>query len=133
MKIFNRPANIESGDTLLLQYESLRLQVTREEERFSARTLGLVLFIRHGMLAWMEMCNQCIVAEDAILDRQPESPALPYETRSEMIKVMANITLFNLKEFSHGGLTAHKPESDFKPSKQAGVLLYQTIHPEAGF
>ena len=94
----NRPTNIESLDSLLPQYESLRLQVLRKEEEFSARSLGLALFIRQGMLAWMEMYHQCIPVVEEILDTQPETPSLPYETKSEMIKVMANITLFNLKE-----------------------------------
>jgi len=44
------------------------------------------------------MCHQCIPAANAILDKQPETPVLAYGIKSEMIKVMANITLFNLKE-----------------------------------
>ena len=90
--------NIESDDSALLQYESLRSQALKKEEVFSERSLGLALFIRQGMLAWIEMSHQCIPAANSILDKQPETPVLPCETKSEMIKVMANITLFNLKE-----------------------------------
>ena len=90
--------SIESDDNALLQYESLRSQVLKKEEVFSACSLGLALFIRQGMLAWMEICHQCIPAADSVLDKQPETPVLPYETKSEMIKVLANITLLNLKE-----------------------------------
>ena len=98
MKMRYCQTSIESDDSALLQYESLRSQVLKKQEVFSARSLGLALFIRQGMLAWMEICHQCIPAANSILDKQPETPVLPYETKSEMIKVMANITLFNLKE-----------------------------------
>jgi len=90
--------SIESDESALLQYESLRSQVLKKEEVFSERSLGLALFIRQGMLAWTKMSHQCIPAANAILDRQPATPVIAYETTSEMIKVMANITLFNLKE-----------------------------------
>lgn len=98
MKMRYCQTSIESDDSALLQYESLRSQVLKKEEVFSERSLGLALFIRQGMLAWIEMCHQCIPAANSILNKQPETPVLPYETKSEMIKVMANITLFNLKE-----------------------------------
>jgi len=89
--------NIESDDSALLQYESLRSQALKKEEVFSERSLGLALFIRQGMLAWIEMCNQCIPA-NSTFDRQTKTIDLPYELKSEMIKVLANITLLNLKE-----------------------------------
>jgi hypothetical protein len=90
--------SIESIGSALSQYESLRSQVLKKEEVSSARSLGLALFIRQGMLAWMEMCHQCMPAATSILDKQPETPVLTYETKLEMIKVMANIALFNIKE-----------------------------------
>ena len=98
MKMRYCQTSIESDDSALFQYESLRSQVLKKEEVFSERSLGLALFIRQGMLAWIEMCHQCMPAANSILNKQPETPVLPYETKSEMIKVMANITLFNLKE-----------------------------------
>jgi hypothetical protein len=107
MKIRYCQTSIESVDSDLLQYESLRSQVLKKEEVFFARSLGLALFIRQGMIAWMEMCHQCIPAKNKVLDKQPETPVLAYETKSEMIKVMANITLFNLKEAQ--SCSSHNP------------------------
>jgi len=98
MKMRYCQTSIESDDSALLQYESMRSQVLKKEEVFFTQSLGLALFIRQGMLAWIETCHQCIPATNSTLDKQPETPVLPYETKSEMIKVMANITLFNLKE-----------------------------------
>jgi hypothetical protein len=49
------------------------------------------------MLAWIEVCHRCIPA-NSIPQKRREMPIFAYETTSEMIKVMANITLFNLEE-----------------------------------
>ena len=91
------PFGIDSDDSVLLQYESLRLQALNRQEIFSERSLGLALFIRQGMLAWIEVCHRCIPAH-ATRQKRSQSPVFAYETTSEMIKVMANITLFNLEE-----------------------------------
>jgi hypothetical protein len=87
----------ESGDSALLQYESLRLRVLNRQRDFSERSLGLTLFIRKGMVAWMEACHRCRPAQASQQKRSVTQP-LTYETTSEMIKVIANITLFNLQE-----------------------------------
>jgi len=91
------PTGIESDDNALLQYESLRSQVLNKQESFAERSLGLALFIRQGMLAWIEVCHRYIPAHST-REKRPDSPVFAYETTSEMIKVMANITLFNLEE-----------------------------------
>ena len=88
---------MQLDDSTLLQYESLRSQALNEQEISAERSLGLALFIRRGMLAWIEIRHRCIPATSTS-DKQPEPPALAYKAKSEMIKVLANITLFNLKE-----------------------------------
>ena len=97
MTLRNFPTGIESDDSALLQYEALRSQAFNRQEIFSARSLGLTLFIRQGMLAWIQVCHRCIPA-NSNPDRRPEMPVFAYEATSEMIKIMANITLFNLEE-----------------------------------
>ena len=97
MTLRNSPTAIESDDSALLQYESLRLQALNKQETFFERSLGLALFIRQGMLAWIEVCYRCITANPKP-DKRPETPVFAYQATSEMIKVMANITLFNLDE-----------------------------------
>ena len=91
------PSGIECGDSALLQYESLRSQVLKKQECFPERSLGLALFIRQGMLAWIEVCHRYIPAHST-RQKRPNPAVFAYETTSEMIKVMANITLFNLEE-----------------------------------
>jgi len=91
------PTGIESDNGAVRQYESLRSQVLNKQERFVEPSLGLALFIRQGMLAWIEVCHRYIPAH-ARREKRPQPPVFAYETTSEMIKVMANITLFNLEE-----------------------------------
>jgi hypothetical protein len=97
MKPRNSLPGIESDDSALLHYESLRSQVLNKQETFYERSLGLTLFIRQGMLAWIEVCHRCIPENPKPVKRS-KTPIFSYETTSEMIKVMANITLFNLEE-----------------------------------
>jgi hypothetical protein len=97
MILRNSPTVIGSDDNALLQYESLRSQALNSQEIFSERSLGLALFIRQGMRAWIEVCHRYIPA-NSTPEKRPETPVFAYETTSEMIKVMANITLFNLEE-----------------------------------
>jgi hypothetical protein len=91
------PAGIESDDSVLRQYESLRCQVLNTQEHFAEKSLGLALFIRQGMLAWIELRHRYIPT-NSTMQKRAKIPVLADETTSEMIKVMANITLFNLQE-----------------------------------
>lgn len=95
MTLTNSPPDIESDDSALLQYESLRSQALNRQEVFYRRSLGMALFIRQGMLAWIEVCHRCTPPAP---ENRVCPPAFAYETTSEMIKVMANIALFNLEE-----------------------------------
>jgi hypothetical protein len=97
MKSRNPLPGIESGDSALLHYESLRSKALNKQESFYKRSLGLTLLMRQGMLAWIDACHRCIPANPNPVQRS-KLPVLAYETTSEMIKVMANITLFNLEE-----------------------------------
>ena len=95
MKSRNFLPGIESDDSALLHYESLRSQTLDKPETFYERSMGLTLLMRQGMLAWIEVCHRCLPSNPV---RRSKIPILAYETTSEMIKVMANITLFNLEE-----------------------------------
>ena len=97
MKVRKYLMDIELVDSTLLQYESLRSQVLSHPGDFSKRGLGLTLFIRRGMLAWMEVCHRCM-PEDSKRQKRTDTPVFTYGVTSEMVKVMANITLFNLEE-----------------------------------
>jgi len=95
MKSRNSPPGIESDDSALLHYESLRSEALNKQETFSERSLGLTLLIRQGMIAWIDVCHRCIPANPV---KRTKMPVFKHKATSEMIKVMANITLFNLQE-----------------------------------
>lgn len=97
MKVRKFQLDSVSDDNTLLQYESLRMRVLNRDGDLSERGLGLTLFIRRGMLAWIEVCHKCL-PEDASRQKQTEPPVFAYGVTSEMVKVMANITLSNLQE-----------------------------------
>ncbi len=85
------------SDSALSQYESLRIQILNRPDFFPERSLGLAQFIRRGMLAWIDICHRCI-SVNPNQEKGPVIAAFSDRTTSEMIKVMANITLFNLEE-----------------------------------
>jgi len=97
MKLRYSVSDIESDDRVLSHYESLRSQVLKKQGALPERNRGLALFIRQGMLAWIQICHKCI-PESSTFDEPTQTPVAPYEVRSEMIKVLANITLLNLQE-----------------------------------
>jgi hypothetical protein len=88
---------IESDDSTLLHYESLRSQILNRQTNFSEDSLGLTLLIRRGMLAWIEVCHQCTPA-NLNAKELTQTPVFASGATSEMIKIMANITLCNLEE-----------------------------------
>lgn len=91
----------ELGDQASLRYESLRfgvLGVLEESETHRKGSLGLALFIRQGMLAWINAWPECARAGSYPDEKTNPSSILPYKIQSEMAKVLANITLFNLGE-----------------------------------
>ena len=88
---------VESDDKALWQYESLRGRVLKKQGRLSEPNRGLALFIRQGMLAWIQICHKCL-PQSSTLDEQAETCLVADQIKSEMIKVLANITLLNLQE-----------------------------------
>lgn len=87
------------GDRASVRYESLRFQVLGENGVHRKGSLGLALFIRQGMLAWIEALHKCAPASFSEDERTNPRSIHGYKTQSEMTKVLANITLFNLGEY----------------------------------
>jgi len=97
MTVRKSPTDMGSDNRILLQYESLRSQVLNRQTHFSERGMGLTLFIRRGMLAWIKVCHQSMPA-DTNRQKRTQTPVFAYGVTAQMVKVMANITLFNLEE-----------------------------------
>ncbi len=91
--------SIKLDDGASLQYESLRSKVLENDEEHRQGSLGLALFIRQGMLAWRNVCHKYSSSKSSDqVNKTVGASKLPYKVQSEMTKVLANITLFNLKE-----------------------------------
>jgi len=97
MRFRKSTTGLESDDSTLLHYESLRSQVINRRTNFSERSLGLTLFIRRGMLSWIKVCHRCTPVNSKTKN-STQTPVFALGATSEMIKIMANITLCNLEE-----------------------------------
>jgi len=86
----------ELTDQASLRYESLRFQVLGKNEALRKGSLGLTLFIRQGMLAWINAWPKCAVAGSSPGEQSNSPSILPYKIKSEVTKILANITLCNL-------------------------------------
>lgn len=86
----------ELTDQDSLRYESLRFQLLGNNEAHRKGSLGLALFIRQGMLAWINAWHTCALANSSPCEQTNPRSILPYKIQSELTKVLANITLFNL-------------------------------------
>lgn len=87
--------NQENPDSF--RYESLRLRIFKKDENYSKGSLGLAMFLRQGMLSWINAWQQ-YAPKSSSADMQNQPPMLPIDVQSEMTRVLANITLFNIEE-----------------------------------
>src|ERR1700720_511110 len=89
----------ESGDpsiahpNLTEQYEQLRREATSCSEH-AAQGLGLALFLRRGMTAWMQAWSQCTdSATPNAHPRQARPAAVPTDLRTQIATLLAGIIL----------------------------------------
>jgi hypothetical protein len=74
---------------LTAQYEQLRWDVLRSP-RGCGSGLGLVLFLRQGMLSWMRAASQCTGDREPRLSAPPPADTiLPLEVRGQIAIVLA--------------------------------------------
>jgi hypothetical protein len=73
------------------QYEQLRCEATNHSEH-GREGLGLALFLRRGMTAWMQAWSQYTVTAKA--HPQPAMPAtVPIDLRTQVATLLAGIIL----------------------------------------
>jgi hypothetical protein len=76
-----------AGSDLTAQYEQLRREATSCSEH-AAQGLGLALFLRHGMTAWMQAWSHC---SDSATDNQHPRPATPASVRMDLRTQIATL------------------------------------------
>ena len=75
------------------QYEQLRREATSCSEH-AAQGLGLALFLRRGMTAWMQAWSQCTDHAAPDTHPRPATPAaVPLDLRTQIATLLAGIIL----------------------------------------
>jgi hypothetical protein len=77
---------------LAAHYERLRREAIRASTH-GKEGLGLALFLRRGMAAWIEAWSQCITVEKDARSRSVSNEVLPSEVRSQIATLLAGMIL----------------------------------------
>jgi hypothetical protein len=84
---------LRSTSDLTEQYEQLRRQATSRAE-YGSKGLGLALFLRRGMTAWMQAWAQCTDHVSPNAQSQPATAAaVPIDLRAQVATLLAGIIL----------------------------------------
>jgi hypothetical protein len=82
-----------ANPVLTEQYEQLRREATSCSEH-AAQGLGLALFLRRGMTAWMQAWSQCTDGVTPNAHPRPATPAaVPMDLRTQIATLLAGIIL----------------------------------------
>jgi hypothetical protein len=95
------PAQTEQEKTMIhRRYEELRCDVVQSEPGCFVRNRGLALFLRSGMLGWMEAWLQCKVVREQAEKRDVENPRqeLPRDVRGQLVLLLANMAMQRREE-----------------------------------
>jgi len=77
---------------LVAYYEQLRRDATDVCAR-GREGLGLTLFLRRGMTAWMQAWSQCISCVTPQVQPQPATAPVPIDVRAQVAMLLAGIIL----------------------------------------
>jgi hypothetical protein len=96
------PAGVEAGapEALAAGYEELRGAALGAGAPGSGRGIGLALFLRSGMAAWMESCAALVPPPGAASALAATPPLVPLDLRLEVATLLAEMAL---AVHAHGG------------------------------
>jgi hypothetical protein len=89
------PATIKAGapEALTAGYEELRRAALGAGAPGSGRGIGLALFLRSGLAAWMESCAALVPPRGAATGRAATPPLVPLDLRLEVATLLAEMAL----------------------------------------
>jgi len=64
----------------------------------SGGSLGLALFLRRGMTAWMQVCSECADVETEPCSLSDRQETIPVEIRSQLTTLLAGMILSRQQE-----------------------------------
>ncbi len=83
---------------ILERYEDLRQQALRRVDPVH-RGSGLALFVRKGMMSWMEACSRCLAGVATKPEIQPGVDQVsPVQASRELVSILANMALITRLE-----------------------------------
>jgi hypothetical protein len=95
-------------ESIQQRYEELRQEVLTREEKGFIYSKGLAMFIRQGMLGWLQAWSQCTVYAHGIKEGQEklEKDTELAGARKQIIMIVANMILSGgmYKNFAQEGL-----------------------------
>ena len=83
------------NDVLIARYEELRGHAIG---RRATQGHGLVLFVRHGMRAWMLAWSQCVPPSPAAARPHDDQEICPVQLHKDVAMLLANMVLFARQE-----------------------------------
>ena len=72
------------------------------------QALGLALFLRRGMAAWMQAWSKCLDCVTPPAPPQPATTPVPMDVRGQVARLLAGIILGLHQEGNHMTGTAHE-------------------------
>ena len=89
----NRPGNTSAPrQNLTAHYEQLRRDAMSQPAH-GGGGLGLALFLRRGMTAWMQAWSECAGAETETCPISGDEETMPADTRSQLAALLAGMIL----------------------------------------
>jgi hypothetical protein len=82
-----------AAEVLTVGYEELRRTALGDAAPGSGRGIGLALFLRSGMAAWMESCAALVPPRGATSARAATAPLVPLDLRLEVATLLAEMAL----------------------------------------
>lgn len=90
-------------EPLAAGYEDLRRAALGGAAAGAGRGIGLALFLRSGMAAWMETCAALVRPHGEATARATVAPVVPLDLRLEVATLLAEMAL---AVHAHGGMLA---------------------------
>jgi len=85
---------------LRVRYEDLRTDVLRSSDERYVKNQSMVLFLRSGMLGWMESWSRCTVGKGELEGvKQPEKQRnIPIDFRDKVVELLTTMIIGIRKE-----------------------------------
>jgi hypothetical protein len=83
---------LASSQGLATHYEQLR-RAAMSRPDYGGEGLGLALFLRRGMTAWMRAWSECATVEPVTRSQAGADEAIPVDMRSQITTLLASIIL----------------------------------------